>query len=63
MAAKKQELNILKEELDDCCFMNVVRITTYTEEDLEKPFADADVAIFLGAIPRKPGMDRNDVYI
>lgn len=62
VASKKQELSILKEELDDCCFLNVVKITTFTDEDEEKPYQDADVAIFLGGMPRKPGMDRNDVY-
>lgn len=62
VASKKQELSILREELDDCCYLNVVKISTYTDEDKEKPYEDADVAIFLGGMPRKPGMDRNDVY-
>jgi malate/lactate dehydrogenase len=29
---------------------------------MEKPFVDVDVAIFLGGMPRKPGMERNEVY-
>lgn len=37
-------------------------MTTFTDEDEEKPYADADVAIFLGSMPRRPGMDRHEVY-
>ena len=40
----------------------MVKIQTFTLDDKEKPYQDVDVAIFLGSMPRKPGMDRNDVY-
>lgn len=62
VAAKKQDLSVLREELDDCCFLNVVKVTTFTDEDQEKPYIDADVVIFLGSMPRRPGMDRHEVY-
>lgn len=55
-STKLQELAILKEELDDCCFSNINCISIFTEKDKEKPFEDIDVGIFLGGLPRKPGM-------
>lgn len=40
----------------------VTKINIFTDKDQELPFADADVAIFLGGMPRQPGMERNDIY-
>ena len=60
--SKKEALTILKEELLDCCFSKVKKITIYTDKDEDMPYHDADVCIFLGAVPRKPGQDRNDVF-
>ena len=31
---KFQELTILKEEIDDCCFSNISSISIYTEKDM-----------------------------
>ncbi len=58
MSTKRDDLKILKEELDDCCYQNLSGIMIFDEKDEEKPFEDADLAIFLGGMPRKPGMDR-----
>ena len=33
LASKSQELAILREELNDCCFTNVANISIYTEKD------------------------------
>lgn len=62
IASKRDELLILREELDDCCYNNVTKIDIFDEKDESAPFQDADLAIFLGGMPRKPGMDRNEVF-
>jgi malate dehydrogenase len=46
-------------ELDDCAFplLSGVLVT----DDPEPAFADADVALLIGAMPRKAGMERSDL--
>lgn len=45
--------------MEDCAFplLNNVIVSS----DPIVAFKDADVAIFLGAMPRKPGMERSDL--
>ncbi len=52
-------LNGVKMELDDCAFpllSDIVRT-----DDAEVAFGDADVALLVGAMPRKAGMERSDL--
>jgi len=37
-------------------------VTIYDEKDQEKPFSECDLVIFLGGMPRRPGMERQDVF-
>lgn len=46
-------------ELDDCAFPLLAR--TVRTADPEAAFADADVALLVGAMPRKQGMERADL--
>jgi malate dehydrogenase len=46
-------------ELDDCAFPLLSRVTV--SSDAEEAFADADVAILVGARPRAKGMERRDL--
>ena len=52
-------LKAIKCELEDCGFslLKEIRIGTSAAE----LFKDADIAIFLGGFPRKPGMERVDL--
>ena len=56
---KLQELEGIKMQIEDCAFplLNNVIVSS----DSAVAFKDADVAIFLGAMPRKPGMERSDL--
>ena len=56
VSTKMDELKILKEELDDCCYTNVASIKIFDEETEKDAFLEADVVIFLGGMARKPGM-------
>jgi len=46
-------------ELDDCAFPNLVDIVT--TDDPNVAFGDAGVALLVGAMPRKDGMERSDL--
>lgn len=49
----------VKMELDDCAFPNLVDVIT--TDDANVAFGDADVALLVGAMPRKDGMERSDL--
>ena len=49
----------VKMELDDCAFPNLVDVVT--TDDPNVAFGDADVAMLVGAMPRKDGMERSDL--
>ncbi|MEP4079750.1 malate dehydrogenase [Haloferula sp.] len=46
-------------ELDDCAFPLLKKITPTA--DLNEGFKDADWALLVGSVPRKAGMERNDL--
>ncbi|HEY6628143.1 MAG TPA: malate dehydrogenase [Acidimicrobiia bacterium] len=46
-------------ELDDCAFPLLAGVTM--TDDPEQAFEDADVALLVGAMPRKAGMERSDL--
>ncbi|MCE7869440.1 malate dehydrogenase [bacterium CPR1] len=46
-------------ELDDCAFPLLHGVVTTDDPNIA--FADADYAILVGGIPRKPGMERSDL--
>ncbi|NNE38677.1 MAG: malate dehydrogenase [Gammaproteobacteria bacterium] len=46
-------------ELDDCAFSTLARVET--SDDPNSAFKDADYAYLVGAKPRGPGMERNDL--
>ena len=46
-------------ELNDCAFPLVTEIVT--TDQLDEGFADVDWALLVGAVPRKAGMERNDL--
>ena len=52
-------LNGVCMELDDCAFPNLGSVTVTS--DLDTAFADVDWALLVGSIPRKAGMERNDL--
>ena len=49
----------VKMELDDCAFPLLSSITTTS--DLKVAFKDVDWALLVGSVPRKAGMERNDL--
>jgi malate dehydrogenase len=49
----------VKMELDDCAFPLLTDIVC--TDDADVAFGDADVALLVGAMPRKDGMDRSDL--
>jgi len=49
----------VKMELDDCAFPNLVDVIT--TDDANVAFGDVDVALLVGAMPRKDGMERSDL--
>ena len=49
----------VKMELDDCAFAPLVDIVCTDKADVA--FGDADVALLVGAMPRKDGMERADL--
>ena len=59
---KIPELEIFKMELEDSCYMRVKNIELYSVNNQGEAFQDADVAIFLGARLRSPGMDKYEVF-
>ncbi len=52
-------LNGVKMELDDCAFPLLREIVC--TDDADTAFGDADVALLVGAMPRKQGMERADL--
>jgi malate dehydrogenase len=46
-------------ELDDCAFPTLAGMLK--TDDAEEAFADADIALLVGAMPRKAGMERSDL--
>ncbi|MBU3689461.1 MAG: malate dehydrogenase [Acidimicrobiales bacterium mtb01] len=49
----------VKMELDDCAFPLLAGVVA--TDDADKAFGDADVALLVGAMPRKAGMERGDL--
>jgi malate dehydrogenase len=49
----------VKMELDDCAFPLLAGVVG--TDDADKAFADVDVALLVGAMPRKAGMERADL--
>ena len=49
----------VKMELDDCAFPLLAEIVC--TDDSDTAFGDADVALLVGAMPRKEGMERSDL--
>ncbi len=49
----------VKMELDDCAFPLLSEVVT--TDDADVAFGDADVALLVGAMPRKAGMERADL--
>jgi malate dehydrogenase len=52
-------LDGVRMELDDCAFPLLADIVC--TDDADTAFGDADVALLVGAMPRKDGMDRSDL--
>jgi malate dehydrogenase len=52
-------LNGVKMELDDCAFPLLAGVVCTDDADIA--FGDADVALLVGAMPRKAGMERSDL--
>ena len=52
-------LNGVKMELEDCAYSPLVDVIT--TDDANIAFGDADVALLIGAMPRKDGMERADL--
>lgn len=52
-------LNGVKMELDDCAYAPLVDVIT--TDDANVAFDDADIALLIGAMPRKDGMERADL--
>ena len=52
-------LNGVKMELDDCAYSPLVDVIT--TDDADVAFGDTDIALLIGAMPRKDGMERADL--
>ncbi len=52
-------LNGVKMELDDCAYAPLVDVIT--TDDANLAFGDTDIALLIGAMPRKDGMERADL--
>ena len=52
-------LNGVKMELDDCAYGPLVDVIT--TDDANVAFGDADIALLIGAMPRKDGLERADL--
>ena len=52
-------LSGVKMELDDCAYSPLVDVVT--TDDANVAFGDADIALLIGAMPRKDGMERADL--
>ncbi len=52
-------LNGVKMELDDCAYSRLVDVIT--TDDANVAFGDSDIALLIGAMPRKDGMERADL--
>jgi malate dehydrogenase len=49
----------VKMELDDCAFPNLVDVVMTDDPNIA--FGDTDIALLVGAMPRKEGMERSDL--
>ena len=52
-------LNGVKMELEDCAYSPLVDVVT--TDNADAAFGDADIALLIGAMPRKDGMERADL--
>jgi len=52
-------LNGVKMELEDCAYPTLVDVVT--TDNADSAFGDADIALLVGAMPRKDGMERADL--
>ena len=52
-------LNGVKMELDDCAYAPLIDVIT--TDDANIAFGDTDIALLIGAMPRKDGMERADL--
>jgi malate dehydrogenase len=52
-------LNGVRMELDDCAFPLLIDVVC--TDDADTAFGDVDVALLVGAMPRKAGMERSDL--
>jgi len=59
LEAAMNALQGVRMELEDCAFPLLASITTTSK--LDEGFKDADWAILIGSVPRKDGMERNDL--
>ena len=57
---KRKELQCLLLELEDCAFPLLEKVSI--PSSAEEAFEDLDFAILLGGFPRKPGMERTDLF-
>lgn len=57
---KKKDLQCILLELEDCGFPLLEKVSIH--EKAEEAFKDLDFAILLGGFPRKPGMERTDLF-
>ena len=48
-------------ELDDCAFPLLTEVVC--TDDADVAFGDVDVALLVGAMPRKQGMERSDLLV
>jgi malate dehydrogenase len=48
-------------ELDDCAFPLLDDVVQASTEELDRGFADINWALLIGSVPRKAGMERNDL--
>ena len=47
-------------ELEDCAYPLLEKVSV--PQNAEEAFDDLDFAILLGGFPRKPGMERTDLF-
>jgi malate dehydrogenase len=48
-------------ELDDCAFPLLREVVQASTDELDKGFKDVNWALLIGSVPRKQGMERNDL--
>lgn len=57
---KINHLKALKVQLQDCCYKHIRKISVTVS--LTEAFSQVDVVIFLGSMPRKPGVYKQEFY-